>query len=159
MILNVHGWFDFKGTPFKTLSSGVWSEHSWEEIHFWWFKSTSYQFLDTLHIFGTWGFPGARVVFCLEFFFLLPWLIPSPPALFAEEGVKWYWGTLLTHPPPPPPPLLLPASPALLNVLQHGQKARHRVGVTESGSVVVDKLYLNQGQGCSETSIRRITIC
>ncbi|KAF0033759.1 hypothetical protein F2P81_013825 [Scophthalmus maximus] len=71
-------------------------------------------------------------------------LIPSPFALFAEEGVKWFSeGSYLMHPPPPPPPLLL-SGPALLNMLQHGQKARLRVTATESGSVFVDKLYLNR---------------
>lgn len=60
--------------------------------------------------------------------------------------------------PPPPPPMLL-SSPALLNMLQHGQKARHQVTVKESRSVVVDKLYLNRGHGCSETSRQHISIC
>lgn len=141
--------------PFQTLSSGLQSKHSWEEYisgdlsqHFFSFLIPS-TYLD-IEI-----SPSLMLSFDLSLLRSpFSYLIPSPLALFAE-GVKWYWGTLLTH----PPPSLLPPGPALLNILQHGQKARHQVRVTESGSVVVDKLFLNQGQGCSETSMQHITIC
>jgi len=50
------------------------------------------------------------------------------------------------------------ATTALLNMLQEGQRARHWVTDTGSGSPVVDKLYLNQGQDYSEKSRQHLLI-
>lgn len=155
MALNVHGWCDLKNKhPDSPVDCGVNTHEG---------KYTLSQHFSSCLILCTYLDMEASTMLLLSFVLDLrsPFscLIPSPFALFAEEGVKWFSeGSYLMHPPPPPPPLLL-SGPALLNMLQHGQKARLRVTATESGSVFVDKLYLNRGQRCSETSsTQHITI-
>lgn len=94
LILDVHSWFDFKGTLSESVQWVV-EKKTHGKTHFCWMKLTFCQCL-TLHIFSVRHLPYAYVVCWLKLFHF-SCLIPSPLPLFAKAGVKWYWAMVLSH--------------------------------------------------------------
>lgn len=158
LILDVHSWFDFKGTLSESVQWVV-EKILMGKTHFCWIKLTFCQCLDTLHIFSVRDFPYAYVVCWLRLFHF-SCLILSPRPLFAKAGVS----NALIPPPLTPTTTTTTTAAAAFQpcIIEHAAarpQERHQVTVPESGSAVVDKLYLNQGQSCSKTSMWHISIC